>query len=632
MSHETGEWDDPFGERNDVLDLSPGLTVIPVLYGSGDFAVEVRRRVRSQQFDCLAVALPPSFASGVEAGIDQLPQVSVVLQSELAPGPTYTGSGYNFVPIDPCQPIVAAIRDAMDRGIERAYVDQETDAYEPHGLSLPDPFALKKVSLERFVAALVPALPPPMVDGQRAGRIRRMAYELHRLELDYERILYICSVADWPWIRMAYRDRAPYPQHESAAGLPVRERVAEDHLYFVLGELPFITYLYEHRRAELMADESLSVDGVKSLVIEARDRWFEDGMTEELTPQSLRLLLQYVRNLTVMDGRLTPDLYNLALGAKQVAGDDFALTLIETAREYPPQRMPIPGATSQEDIGIGLGRVVDADGEARPCKNRLEGVPLVWRKLPLRPQPPPEERSRWQMQWDPFGQCSHPPEDRRVESFQQHVREQARLLIGQDLARTEKFTASLKDGLDIRETLRNWHTGDLFVRELPPSRGTIEVVVFLFESPADLTKFNWCSTWFAEHTEESTLCFFATPFAENMVGPGIAQAVYGGCFFLFPPRPIPDIWKDRRFEFAQSLEERLLAGAMFHSREKRVVLVSPRPPQIQWRKIARRFGKQLIFLPLKRFSHQTVHRLRHFHVLNSKEVRSYASKFIRDFR
>ena len=89
------------------------------------------------------------------------------------------------------------------------------------------------------------------------------------------------------------------------------------------------------------------------------------------------------------------------------------------------------------------------------------------------------------MQWDPYQQCSYPPEDDKIESFNTHVREQAKLLLGEDLARSEKFTSSLKDGLDIRETLRNWHTGDLYVKEIPPARGTIEIVVFLFESPAD---------------------------------------------------------------------------------------------------------------------------------------------------
>ena len=235
------------------------------------------------------------------------------------------------------------------------------------------------------------------------------------------------------------------------------------------------------------------------------------------------------------------------------------------------------------------------------------------------------------MQWDPFGQCSYPPEDRRVESFQQHVREQARLLIGEDLARTEKFSSSLKDGLDMRETLRNWHTGDLYVKEMPPARGSIEVVVFLFDPPADPARYTWCSTWFAEHDEESTLCFFATHFSGDMVGPGIGRATYGGCFFLFPPRLLPDVWEDPTFSFARTLEERLLAGALFHSRERRVALVAPQAPPLAWRQLGRRFGKQLVHLPLKRFSSQTVQRLRQFHVLNGKHVRSYAARFVRDF-
>ena len=132
--------------------------------------------------------------------------------------------------------------------------------------------------------------------------------------------------------------------------------------------------------------------------------------------------------------------------------------------------------------------------------------------------------------------------------------------------------------------------------------------------------------------EESTLAFYSTNFLDNMVGPGIGQALYGGCLFIFPPRPIPDIWRDPRLSFCRSLEEQLLAAALLHSREKRVVLVAPEPPKLAWRQLARRYRKQLVYLPLKRFSASTVDRLRRFHVLNSREVRSYASRFIRDFR
>jgi hypothetical protein len=526
--------------------------------------------------------------------------------------------------------VIAALRVALETGVDRAYVDLEVGTYEEQGVTLPDPYALKEVALEKLLAALMPALATPAEGSQRLKRVRRMAYELHRLELEYGRIAFVCSVADWPWIRQAYMQRAAYPQHGGGQAMPELHRIAEECLYFVLGELPHLTALYEHRRAELVADATLAVDGVKALLLAARDHWttVQELDNHWLTPQRMGLLLRYVRNLTVMDHRLTPDLYNLAVGAKQVVGDTFALSLLDTACEYPPQRI----GSDEDDINVGLGQVVDADGEVRACKNRLEGVPRIWRELPLKLEPPPWEKQKWSQQWDPYGQCSYPPEDGRIESFQQHVRQQARKMLGEDLAKVEKFQSSLKDGLDVRETLRNWHTGDLFVKEMPPSRGSIEVVVFLFDTPADPERYSWQSTWYAEHEEESTLAFYSTSFLNNMVGPGIGQALYGGCLFIFPPRPIPDIWRDPRLSFCRTLEEKLLAAALLHSREKRVVLVAPEPPKLAWRQLARRYRKQLVYLPLKRFSASTVDRLRRFHVLNSREVRSYAGRFIRDFR
>ena len=55
----------------------------------------------------------------------------------------------------------------------------------------------------------------------------------------------------------------------------------------------------------------------------------------------------------------------------------------------------------------------------------------------------------------------------------------------------------------------------------------------------------------AEHHDESTLALFATNFHVEMVGPGIGLATYGGAVFLFPPRPIPDVWSDPRLDFAE---------------------------------------------------------------------------------
>ena len=226
----------------------------------------------------------------------------------------------------------------------------------------------------------------------------------------------------------------------------------------------------------------------------------------------MSIYFRYIRNLSLLDRRLTPDLYTLIVAAKQTAGDDFALALAETARSYPCG----PAEPDGESSGFDPDEIrVCADGNP-PGRAARSGAParwsagcramrLSWRTCELRPKPEKDEQTRWRQRWDPFGMCSWPPEDDRIESFHRHVRDQAKAIMGADLARTEKFTTSVRDGIDIRETLRNWHTGELYVKVVPPSRGTIEVVVFLFDLPADPEVYTNRTTWYAEHTEESTL-------------------------------------------------------------------------------------------------------------------------------
>jgi len=65
-----------------LFDLSAKITAIPVVHGSGDFAVEVRRIMLAEKFDCLAVPLPASFKAGVEEAIAALPVITNVVQME----------------------------------------------------------------------------------------------------------------------------------------------------------------------------------------------------------------------------------------------------------------------------------------------------------------------------------------------------------------------------------------------------------------------------------------------------------------------------------------------------------------------------------------------------------------------
>jgi hypothetical protein len=259
----------------------------------------------AHRYECLAVPLPPSFQHDVESAVERLPCVSVVLQRE--PLSQFSGTktdfetgaeddndddelpGASYVPIDPCQPVIAALRIARQERMVRAFIDIETDRYIPREASLPDPYALKRVRPEQFAAAVLPALPAPE-DEDQFRRIHWMANELHRLSAAHTSVLCLCNIMDWPWLRDAFNSVVERPPEPAWSETPTETfGVSARTLTFMLGELPFITGLYERARFELDDDENLSIDGIKSLLLHARDRYKEEfkSRARRITPQLL---------------------------------------------------------------------------------------------------------------------------------------------------------------------------------------------------------------------------------------------------------------------------------------------------------------------------------------------------------
>ncbi len=606
-----------------VLKLSNHIQFLPVIHGNGSFAREIRQQLLSLPCDCLAVSLPPEFKQTVEDGIKFLPTISLSCQVE-------QDGEMNYVPIDPSQPVIMGLRIAMQEDIPRHFIDLSAESYEKRSFDFPDSFALKKVSYEKFISTLLLTQRRPKDQSQHTKRTRWMAYQLHQLEMEYSNIVFICSIMDWPWVKEAYDERLKVTPSQKPGELPTLYGVEKKTLFFALTELPFVTYLYEKKRQDLRPDNNAPIDGVKEILLRAREIFINKHKVRyhNLTSQTIQILLQYIRNLTVMESRLLPDLYTLVNSAKQFGGDPFAIAVLEAAREYPFDSTHI----YPESLSLGIDQALPVEQGEQPIsmKNRLSESHFEWRTLNLKPEADIKSQEKWQHHWDPHGQCSWPPEDERIENLNTHVREQTKLLLSQDLARTEKFTSSVKDGIDVRDTLRHWHSGDIYVKEIPPSRGQVEIIVLLFDSEPEPKEYNWRQTWYAEHNEESTLCFFATQFMDDMVGPGIAEATYGGCMMIYPPRPIPDIWQDPRIRFSNTLEEKLLEAAFFHSKEKHVTVVAPCLPRLTWGRLANKYGKKIIHIPLKRFSNNTIEKVRRFHVLNGKNIRSYAQRFIQD--
>ena len=143
--------------------------------------------------------------------------------------------------------------------------------------------------------------------------------------------------------------------------------------------------MYEHNRQEFKSDRQTPVDGVKAILLRARKLFIEKHKLKyhSLTSQTLQAYLQYVRNLTLLEGRLTPDLYTLVTAAKQVGGDSFAISLVEAARDYPYQNKN----ENLKSIALGIDKADFGNDRVAAIKNRLSETQYVWRKLNLKKEP-----------------------------------------------------------------------------------------------------------------------------------------------------------------------------------------------------------------------------------------------------
>src|SRR5512147_544530 len=105
----------PKSTADDFLTIGPRIRVLPIIHGSGEFAARVRDELLARPYDCVAVPLPPSFQEAVEERIERLPTVAIVAQLDVDRDDGE--QGFSYVPIDPCQGVIAALRTAIGERI-----------------------------------------------------------------------------------------------------------------------------------------------------------------------------------------------------------------------------------------------------------------------------------------------------------------------------------------------------------------------------------------------------------------------------------------------------------------------------------------------------------------------------------
>lgn len=602
-----------------MLPLAPHLFAFPVVHGSAPSTLALRRHLLERHYGCLLLPLPPQIQSACMELVEGLPVIQALVMEQ--------DGVHAYLPADPCDAFVETMRQGLHPSQSLRFVGPERLPNPRSNYGLPDPWALESMDIKAWTLAHWPFLASrsePIDSEDYFAAIVRNALRENTNPQDGDQLL-ICHITELPALQKAFAHGPKTPETTSlemgtihTTLWPIKPR----HLYFALGEMPYFAGFFEQNRQDPFANLPDSHTLAKLLLLRTRDLLEQGGKPEsKLSPARLQAALRYLQRLAAQEGQIMANLFDWITACKGTLGDRFASKLLDYARVYPFD----PDSGPYLRIGVDLIRT-PLQCDPVPAWNILRDAPLVFRTIKLRQDPTPEHQEAWKHSWNPNRSCSHIPEDLKIELFNQRVRKQTLKALQGARARSVPFTASLLDGLDLRTTIRQWHTGRFWVHETPPLRGKLDTIVVIFDADHD-DKYPHHCTWYAEHDQESTLSFFSTDPMQELIGPGIARARYGGLSLLFPPRPTPDLFQIGEME-GSNLSEHLAYASMLYSQERLVGYIAERRPSLRLREIARRLGKHLVWTPLHQFQRETLEKLRVFHILNGTQIRSIASRYI----
>ncbi len=638
---------------------------LPALHYRMEFAWLVRQAIHQVKPDCIAIELPSGIEQPFARAVSRLPQISAIRYPVEIKGGKEQAS---WLLIEPSDPFAEAGRMALESGIPLHLIDADTDGYPIHRDSLPDSYAVQRIGLEAYYRAYqaCPELPEPCHED--LIREQAMALRLQQLAGRHGRILFICGMFHLQRIKEEFSKPQTAPMLRKRHIDASLFNLHPDSCREILGEFPFLSAIYEHRRTTLPDEPD---DGHSTL--RKRFSAFEliQGGRKELPEEQLldnailrcarhcgpeggfpdrqriilrlfmesarhyrqetgepvhhwqkRAFFRYVRNYAMVSSMLLPDLYQMLAAARGCVDDNFAYAMLRLASRYPWQKDDAEIATirlTPEDVWDGVRRI-----RFRPKEQRRKGLSSFGAMRRSKEKRPGE----WLEGFDDPSICSWPPEDIAIEQYGDFLKKKGTLLKAEEQARVEPFSSSLLDGIDMRETLRNIHDGRIYVRETRRGKGDVGVVIVIFDEDRENRKFPYMTTWLGEHEQESDMAFYATPPEENIVGPGICRCEYGGFMLSYPPRRLDDVWTDPDYRFAGSKSEVLLLAALDYTKEKQVVYVAARPPRSIFRQIASRMGRSILYIPLGSLSPVTLKKLRVMHILHGRGKREIAKEYI----
>ena len=591
------------------------FTYFPVVPGRLEFGIEVRQAILRERPQIVALELPASLQPAWMRAVERLPQMSLIFY----PDEATNDDEAIYVLVEPADPFTEAIRTGLEVGAEIVFTDPEASERPHLKDDYPDPYAIRHIGLERYIEAY--RVYPQARSDEIARHASGIAWKLQGADPEANTFVVLSLNLLDPVL-----DAMEEPQPQPVARMQ-REGVElmnphPDSLAEIATEYPQLQWRYESFR-HLLTDANL-IDRRHSQLALFREaeQEYEANTGEKVGHWQRRLLARYTRNLALAAQELSAGLYDLTVAARAIVDDNYAWDVWEVAGRYPPQTtesdlltVKISGAEMWKDTRrIRLRRRLPS------TKRRLRPGGLKTRKKEKFP-------GEWASQLNGSGICSYPPEDLVIEDYGRFLKKKGKSILSEERTRVEPFTTSILDGIDMRETIRKWYEGRIYVRQFQKIQGEVGSVVVIFDEDRD-NRYSYMTTWLGENQNESDMAFYSTFPFDNLVGPGIGRAEYGGLLMSLPPRRMYDVWQDADYEYAESKAERLLLAALDYSLYRYVVYVAAKPPRSIYKTIASRVGRTIIYIPIGQLSPVSLKKLRVVHVLDGYDKREIAKDYI----
>ena len=609
-----------FSEASDAGTLKRGnITYLPVVPGRFEFAARVRRNILENPPSVIAVELPSSLDEQYSLALDRLPKMSVIVIPDTSADREERAI---YIPVEPGDPFIEALRLARELQLESVFLEPPTTERPHLNDTYPEPYSLELIGMEKYVEAyrVYPQPRSPQLEEHAAA----MAWKLQGADPLAEVLVIISLNMLDPLL-----DAMEVPQEQPALpptrlfGYGDLFNLHPDCLAEVVSEPPYYQELYETARSEGV--EIIPVDRPKwqhSLLRDAEKEYIINT-GENIHSWQRRTLAKFTRNLALVDGHLIPGLYDLALGARSVVDDNYAYEVWQMANRFSVQPTEDPPVVtlnlSGEEVWIKTRKI--------RIRRRLPRMKQMLKPVGLKPRKREKFEGEWAKETDGNSICSYPPEDLVIENYGRFLKRYAKSVVSEEHSHVEPFTTSMLDGVDLRETIRNWHEGKLYVRELGKFSGDIGAVVIIFDDDRE-DRYKYLTTWLGEHQNESDMAFYSTPPFDHIVGPGMGRAEYGGLLMTLPPRRMFDVWNDSDYDLAETKAERLLMAALDYSVERHILYIAARPPRSIFRQMAARFNRKIVYIPLGQLSPAKLKRVRVVHVLDSYRRREQAKDYI----